>query len=108
MPRRAEDLRTLLAKRPHMAGLLVRNHGLHLILFREETLHPGEPTVPVDHVRMSWLGGGQYGLSARDWRGIRWDPMPFAGSQDEILDILEGMLGHLVSPWSGPGAQPSV
>ena len=46
---------------------------------------------------MSSIGRGQYTLSARDWRGKRWDPLPFEGTQKELLDILDRMLPHLLA-----------
>jgi hypothetical protein len=85
----------------------VRSHGTHLILFREEALHSNAPPIPVERVRMSSIGGGQYSLSARDWRGMRWEPMSLTGSLEELLELLEGM-EYLIAPMAPPNRQAGV
>lgn len=82
----------------------MRTHGSHLIVCREEALQPNEAPAPVELVRLSWIGGGQYGLSARDWRGKRWERMPFAGSLTDLLDLLQQM-PYLIAPIGPPNEQ---
>lgn len=101
MSSRLDEVRALIARRSPLAGLLVRSHGSHLILSREEALHPNEPAVTIERGRLSWIGGDQYSLSARDWQGKRSEPMPFAGSPAELLDLLEQM-AYLIAPLMPP------
>lgn len=68
-----------------------------MLLSREERFEPKrEPTIE-DRVRLTWLGGSQYGLSARTWTG-RWEKLPFTGTPEELLDVLDRMLFHLIAP----------
>jgi hypothetical protein len=104
MPWRADALRELIAKRPRLRGLVIRHHGTHLILSREEKPFPDHPPILDERVRITWLADDQYGLSARDWQGKRWDPMPFSGNLTQLLDVLEKTLPYLIAPLSAPSS----
>ena len=64
---------------------------------REELFEPRRQPTTDARVRLTWLGADQYGLSAPTWKG-RWERLPFSGTADELLEILEGMLFHLIAP----------
>ncbi len=101
----ADRLQSLIAKRHSTRGFLVRKRGTHLFLAREETLQPNETTTIEDVVRLTWLGGPQFGLSAPNWKG-RWERLPFSGTLEELLEVVEGPLGYLIAPLTQPQFAP--
>jgi hypothetical protein len=91
-------LKNLLETHDPTAGLYVRVHGDHLILRRMEPAGaPGE-TEPDDRVRLTKLSTTVYGLSVRRHTG-RWERTPFAGTIEEMVDIILGCMQHLVAPY---------
>lgn len=84
-----------------MRGLVVRSRGSNLILAREEQFQADQPPVLDDRVRLSWLGGNQFGLSARTWNG-KWESTPFTGTMEEMLDTIESLMPHLIGSWVSP------
>lgn len=83
----------------------MRKRGTHLFLAREERFQPDETTSIEDVVRLTWLGGAHFGLSAPNWKG-RWEQLPFSGTLEELLDVIEGPLRHLIAPLTQPQFAP--
>ncbi|MCJ7545000.1 MAG: hypothetical protein MUP47_10665, partial [Phycisphaerae bacterium] len=50
-----------------------------------------------DRVRLTQLSAAAYGLSVKRHTG-RWERTPFAGTLDEMVDIILGCMQHLVAP----------
>lgn len=97
MERAQERLAELLGKSKVTAGLLVRARGKSLTLVREETGPGGEPEDD-PRVRLTHLGGEQFGVSVLRHTG-KWERTPFAGSIDEVVQIIIETMQHLVADW---------
>ncbi len=91
-------LKGLLEARPPTAGMYVRAHGDHLILGRQEPIGPNGQLENDDRVRLTQLGASTYGLSVKRHTG-RWERTPFAGTLEEMVDIILGCMQHLVAPY---------
>lgn len=94
----ASKLKSLLEAHEPTAGLYVRAHGDHLILGRMEPIGPQGQMEQDDCVRLTKLSTSTYGLSVRRHTG-RWERTPFAGSLEEMVDIILGCMQHLVAPY---------
>jgi len=95
--RARERLDELLAEQELTIGLLVRVRGKHLTLVREDPGPEGEPEDD-PRVRLTHLGGEQFGVSI--WRHTgKWERTPFAGSIDEVVELVQGPMQHLVADW---------
>ena len=72
-------------------GLTVKTWGGHLVLGRVDDagLDP--------RFRLTPLGGGRYGLSLYDRN--RWDPLPFEGTLNELVDVMNNDLGAWAAAW---------
>ena len=90
-------LEKLLAEQEVTASLLVRARGKHLTLVREETGPDGKPEDD-PRVRLTHLGGGQFGMSVLRHTG-KWERTPFAGDIDAVVEIVRGPMQHLVADW---------
>ena len=97
MERAQERLEELLGKSKVTAGLLVRVRGKHLTLVREDTGPGGEPEDD-KRVRLTHLGGNQFGVSVFRHTGT-WERTQFAGSIDEVVAIVAETMQHLVADW---------
>ena len=73
-------------------GLAVKTWGGHLILGRVDQVGPADP-----RFRLTPLGDGQYGLSLYDRN--RWDPLPYQGTRDELVDVMNNDLGAWAAEW---------
>ena len=91
-------LKALLEAHPPTAGMYVRVHGDHLILGRQEPIGLTGQLENDDRVRLTQLTGSTYGLSAKRHTG-RWERTPFAGTLEEMVDIIFGCMQHLVAPY---------
>ena len=91
-------LKRLLDSHEPTAGMYVRVHGDHLILGRQEPIGPNGQVENTDRVRLTRLSDSAYGLSVKRHTG-RWERTPFAGTLDEIVDIILGCMQHLVAPY---------
>lgn len=80
-------------------GLAVKTWGGHLILGRVEDAGP-DP-----RFRLTPLGDGHYGLSLYDRN--RWDPLPYEGTLDELVDVMNNALGAWAAEWPEPPAEGS-
>ena len=91
-------LKELLEAHPPTAGMYVRARGDHLILGREEPIGPNGQLENDDRVRLTQLSASVYGLSVKRHTG-RWERTPFAGTLEEMVDIVLGCMQHLVAPY---------
>ena len=91
-------LTDLLAAHERTAGLYVRIHGDHLILGRREPIGPDGDMENDDRVRLTRLSASMYGLSVRRHTG-RWEPTPFSGTLEQMVDTILGCMQHLVAPY---------
>jgi hypothetical protein len=80
------------------AGMYVRVHGDHLILGRQEPIGPSGQLETDDRVRLTQLAPSSYGLSVKRHTG-RWERTSFAGTLEEMVDIILGCMQHLVAPY---------
>ena len=78
------------------AGMYVRVHGGHLILGRPEEHGPQATDRGDDRVRFTRLSGRTYGLSVKRHTG-RWEPTPFSGSMQDMVDVVLACMQHLVA-----------
>jgi hypothetical protein len=77
-------------------GLQIRVRGGQLILQRSEDTATG--TLPDPRFRLTPLGGwGQYGLSL--YRRRRWEPLPYQGTLEELVDVMNSDLQHWAAAW---------
>jgi hypothetical protein len=91
-------LKQLLEAHQPTAGMYIRVHGEHLILGRQEPIGANGQLQNDDRVRLTQLSGTQYGLSVKRHTG-RWERTPFAGTLEEMVDIILGCMQHLVAPY---------
>lgn len=92
-----EQLETLLAKYKATRGLLVRVRGKHLTLVRETAGPDGTPEED-PRVRLTHLGGGQFGVSVYRHTG-KWERTPFRGTIDENVAVIVETMQHIVADW---------
>lgn len=97
MDRARREVEALLDVEDTTAGMIVRIHGDHLILAREEEADSGE-MVPDDRVRLSRMSSTKWGLSVKRHTG-RWERTPFSGSIREVMDAVWTFMQHLVAPY---------
>ena len=74
-------------------GFTVKIRGGHLILGRVDEAGP-DP-----RFRLTPLGGGRYGLSLYDRN--RWDPLPYEGTLNELVEVINTDPGGLGSRVAG-------
>ena len=91
-------LKGLLEAHQATAGMYVRVRGDHLILGRQEPIGPNDQLENDDRVRLPQLAASSYGLSVKRHTG-RWERTPFAGTLEEMVDIIRGCMQHLVAPY---------
>lgn len=77
------------------AGMSVRIHGDHLILARSDA---GREANLIDRVRLTRLSASRYGLSVKRHTG-RWERTPFSGSLNEMVQVMQTFMQHLVAAW---------
>jgi len=75
-------------------GLTVSTRGNHLIVARVDGVGP-DP-----RFRLTPLGGGRYGLSL--YNRNRWDPLPYEGTLDELVEIMNIDLAAWAADWPSP------
>lgn len=91
-------LKELLEAHQPTVGMYVRVHGDHLILGRQEPIGLNGQLEKDDRVRLTQLAASSYGLSVKRHTG-RWERTPFAGTLEEVVDIIFGCMRHLVAPY---------
>jgi hypothetical protein len=84
-------LQTLLRELLGHEAVAVRPHGQHLII--DTTTGAG----PYPVARLTQLGSTQYEAAFRSHTG-RWEPLPLAGSFDEVARGLVDLLGIYLNP----------
>ena len=84
-------LQPLLEAGPATRGLAVSVRGGHLILARADDLGP-DP-----RFRLTPLGGTAYGLSL--YRRKRWEALPYHGTLQELVDVMNTDLQHWAADW---------
>lgn len=94
------QLTRLLESHEPTAGMYVRVHGDNLIMGRRELMRPGGELEDDDRVRLTRLNASTYGLSVKRHTG-RWERTPFSGSMEEMVDVIQTLMQHLVAPWGG-------
>ncbi len=92
LPTVVPTLQALLAAGHATPGLAVTVRGGHLILARADEFGP-DP-----RFRLTPLGVGSYGLSLH--RGKRWEPLPYQGTLDQLVDVMNTDLQHWAAAWS--------
>lgn len=75
-------------------GLTTTVRGGHLILGRVDE---GSPDA---RFRLTPLGLRTYGLSL--YRRKRWEPLPYTGTLDELVQVMNSDLAHWAADWSLP------
>ena len=95
MDRAKREIEGLLDLEDTTAGMIVRIHGDHLILARDEEADSGE-MVPDDRVRLTRVSSSRWGLSVKRHTG-RWERTPFSGSIREVMDAVWTFRQHLVA-----------
>lgn len=73
-------------------GLVVTSRAGHLTLSRQDEYGP-DP-----RFRLTPLGGTQYGLSL--YRRRRWEPLPYQGTLEELVDVLNTDLQAWAADWA--------
>jgi hypothetical protein len=94
LPTVVPTIQELLDQGEATRGFRVKVRGGHLILGRVDDVGP-DP-----RFRLTPLGGGRYGLSLYDRN--RWDPLPYAGTLKEMLDVMNNDLGAWAADWPAP------
>ena len=77
-------------------GLTVQTRGSHFILSRADELGP-DP-----RFRITPLGAGRYGLSL--YTRNRWEPLPYEGKLDELVEVMNTDLAAWAAEWSLPAS----
>jgi hypothetical protein len=88
------SIQALLDQGEATRGFTVKVRGGHLILGRVDELGPDQ------RFRLTPLGEGQYGLSHYDRN--RWEPLPYEGALNEMVDVINSDLAHWAADWSLP------
>jgi hypothetical protein len=96
LPTVVPTVQALLNRCDATRGLAVKTWGGYLILGRVDEVGP------VPRFRLTPLGDGRYGLSL--YNHNRWDPLPYEGPLDELVDILNHDLRAWAVEWAEPPA----
>ncbi len=91
LPTVVPTIQALLDRGDATRGLTVKPRGGHLILGRVDDAGP-DP-----RFRLTPLSGGHYGLSLYDRN--RWDPLPYEGTLNELVDVINNDLGAWAAHW---------
>lgn len=92
----AAELERLLAAESLTAGMLVRAHGAHLIVGRDDNEDERDAGRIDDRVRLTRLDAATWGLSVKRHNG-RWERTPFTGTIAELVDVMLTFMQHLVA-----------
>jgi hypothetical protein len=91
LPTVVPTVQALLDQGEATRGFTVKTWGGHLILGRVDADGP-DP-----RFRLTPLGGGRYGLSLYDRN--RWDPLPYEGTLNELVDVMNHDLATWAADW---------
>lgn len=89
-PYAIEELEEKLRKHNGLSHLRVTKRGDSLSILSGET---GDT---MKHARLTYLGSNEWGLSLPTHTG-RWEPTPFTGTMDDILDTLTNNFGFYLN-----------
>lgn len=92
------ELSAALATDQMTVGLVIRVHGDHMILAREEPIGPDGELECDDRVRITRIGANTFGLSVKRHTG-RWERTPFSGTIEEMVNAIKGTMQHLIAQW---------
>ena len=90
----APTVQTLLDQGEATRGLTAKTRGQHVILSRLDAIGP-DP-----RFRITPLGNGGYGLSL--YERHRWEALPYAGSLNELVDVMNSDLAVWAAEWLSP------
>ena len=85
------ELESILERNQKLGHLRVKKRG------RALTLYADAPHGADSRVKLTHLGGGQWGLSLFH-HTQRWEKLPFVGSMDEVIDDLIQNFGCYLEP----------
>jgi hypothetical protein len=88
------NVQALLDQGEATRGTTASVRGGHIIVGRVDT-DGADP-----RFRMTLLKGDLYGLSL--YRRKKWEPLPFQGTLDELVDVMNTALAHWATDWSLP------
>ena len=91
LPTVVPTVQSLLEHGEATRGMTVKTWGGHLVLGRVDADGP-DP-----RFRLTPLGAGTYGLSLHDRN--RWEPLPYEGTLNELVDVMNTDLGAWAAPW---------
>jgi hypothetical protein len=91
LPMGVPTVQGLLDRGEATRGMTAKTRAGHLVLGRVDADGP-DP-----RFRLTPLGGGRYGLSLYDRN--RWDPLPYEGTLNELVDVMNTDLGAWAAPW---------
>jgi hypothetical protein len=91
LPTVVPTVQSLLDRGEATRGMTVKTWGGHLVLGRVDADGP-DP-----RFRLTPLGGTQYALSLYDRN--RWEPLPYEGTLNELVDVMNTDLGAWATAW---------
>ena len=91
LPTLVPTVQSLLDHGEATRGMTVKTWGGHLVLGRVDADGP-DP-----RFRLTPLGAGRYGLSLYDRN--RWNPLPYEGALNELVDVMNTDLGAWAAAW---------
>jgi hypothetical protein len=92
-----DELARLVENSPVTRGLRLRVSGKIVTIARLVSTPDGSGELD-DRLRLTHLGGAQFGLSVMRHTG-KWEKSPFSGSITELFDVISGPMQHLVAAW---------
>ena len=90
----ASTVQTLLDQGEATRGLTAKIRGQHVIVSRPDESGP-DP-----RFRITPLGGTRYGLSL--YARNRWEPLPYAGTLTDLVDVMNSDLAVWAAEWTSP------
>ena len=97
----AGRLRQVLGMIAEADGLSVRCEGKTLVLSRKEALGPRGRLEDDDRIKLTYLGGGAYGIWV-SLSGGEYEFTDLGGSIEDLRAHLEGPLLHVIRAWTTP------
>ena len=92
------ELRRLLNAHEVTKAVKIRVSGSQLYLGREELPGPFSEGEIDESLRLTALGGGQFGVSVKRHTG-RWEKTPHSGTLASCVEVICTSMQHLVAPW---------